>query len=60
MEEISNHKSEIVAELYIERDKLEEQLRKIDATINQHVGAGRDKTSSQILKDTIRMLGEIK
>lgn len=60
MEEISTHKSEILAELYIERDKLEEKLRKVDATINQHVGAGHDKQSSQILKDTIRMLGEIK
>lgn len=60
MEEISNHKSQIVAELYIERDKLEEQLRKIDETINQQVGAGHDRKSSKILQDTIRMLGEIK
>lgn len=60
MEEISKHKSEIVAELYIERDRLEEQLRKVDESINQHVAAGHDKQSSQILKDTIKMLGEIK
>jgi hypothetical protein len=60
MEEISTNKSEILAKLYIERDRLEEQLQKIDASINQHVGAGHDKQSSQILKDTIKMLGEIK
>lgn len=60
MEAISTNKSEILAKLYIERDRLEEQLQKIDASINQHVGAGHDKQSSQILKDTIKMLGEIK
>jgi len=60
MEEISNHKSRIVAELYIEKDKLEEQLRKIDTNINQHVTAGHDRQSSQILKDTIKMLGDMK
>lgn len=60
MEEISNHKSQIVAELYIEKDRLEEQLRKIDESINQHVSAGHDNQSSQILKDTIKMLGDMK
>lgn len=59
MEEISNHKSQIVAELYIEKDRLEEQLRKIDASINQHVTNGHDRQSSQILKDTMRMLGDM-
>lgn len=60
MEDISTNKSEILAKLYIERDRLEEQLQKIEASINQHVGAGHDKQSSQILKDTIRMLGDMK
>lgn len=60
MAEINKHKSEIVAQLYIERDNLESQLRDVDAKINQHVGAGRDRQSSQILKDTFKALGEMK
>ena len=60
MVEINKHKSEIVAQLYIERDNLESQLRDVDAKINQHVGAGRDRQSSQILKDTFKALGEMK
>ena len=60
MHEISNHKSEIVAELYILKDKLESQLKDVEANINQHVGAGHDRQSSQILKDTFKALGEMK
>lgn len=60
MVELNKHKSEIVAQLYIERDNLESQLKNVDAKINQHVGAGHDKQSSQILKDTFKSLGEMK
>lgn len=59
MEEISKHKSSIVAELYVLKDRLEEKLSKVTANIDKHVGAGRDRESSQILKDTIRMLGDM-
>ena len=60
MHEISKNKSEIVAELYIIKDRLESQLRDVEANINQHVGAGHDRQSSQILKDTFKALGEMK
>lgn len=60
MEEISKNKSEIVAELYIEKDKLEEKLASINSDIDKHIGAGRDRESSQILKDTFKALGEMK
>lgn len=60
MEEISKHKSEIVAELYIEKDRLEEKLSKVIATINTNVTAGHDRGSSKILKDTFKALGEMK
>lgn len=59
MEAINNEKGKIVAQLYIDRDMLEEKLNKVLANINTHVGAGHDKQSSQILKDTIRMLGDM-
>lgn len=59
MEAINNEKGKIVAQLYIDRDMLEEKLSKVLANINTHVGAGHDKESSQILKDTIRMLGDM-
>jgi hypothetical protein len=60
MEEISKNKSEIVAELYMQRDKLEAQLKEVESNINQQVGAGKDRSSSQILKDTFKSLGEMK
>lgn len=60
MEDISKHKSDIVAELYIQKDQLEEKIKSIESNIDKHVGAGRDRESSQILKDTIKSLGEIK
>lgn len=60
MQDISNHKSEIVAQLYIEKDKLEEKLKDVLSNIDRHVGAGDDRESSQILKDTFKSLGEMK
>ena len=60
MQDVSNHKSEIVANLYIERDALEEKLSKVQSMINGHVTAGHDRSSSQVLKDTFKALGEMK
>lgn len=60
MEEISKHKSEIVAGLYIAKDELEEKLKEVEANINKDVGAGHDRESSKILKDTFKALGEMK
>lgn len=60
MEEISKHKSEIVAQLYIAKDRLEEKLKDIQSHIDREVGAGHDRRSSKILKDTFKALGEMK
>lgn len=59
MEDISNHKSKIVAELYIERDKLEHKLDKVFSIIDKDVAAGHDRPSSKVLKDAFKALGEI-
>lgn len=59
MEDISKHKSEIVADLYIQKDKLEEKLKSVVSDIDKSIGAGKDRESSQILKDTFKALGEM-
>ena len=60
MEEISNHKSQIINDLYRERDSLEEQSKKIEIIIEKHKATGGDKQSSKILKDTFRELEKMK
>lgn len=57
LEELNNHKGEIVAGLYKERDALEEKMNKIQKQINQNVKEGHDKESSKVLKDLFRALG---
>jgi peptidoglycan hydrolase CwlO-like protein len=60
VEDLYRSRSERVNELLLENKELEKKLEAINTQIDKHVGAGRDKESSQILKDTIRSLGEMK
>jgi|688.fasta_scaffold01392_62 hypothetical protein len=60
MEDISKSKSEIVANLYIEKDKLEEKLSSIMSNIDKNTGTEHDRQSSKVLKDTFKSLGEMK
>ena len=60
MEEISNHKSEIINELYREKDSLEQQSKKIEVIIEKEKTLGHDRESSKILKDTFRELENMK
>ena len=59
MQEISNHKSQIVADLYIEQDRLEEKIQTIMKSIEDSVKKGHDRASSKILRDTFKALGEL-
>jgi peptidoglycan hydrolase CwlO-like protein len=60
VENLYRSRSERVNELLMENKELEKKLEAINTQIDKHVGAGRDKESSQILKDTIKSLGEMK
>lgn len=60
VEDLYRTRSERVNELLLENKELEKKLEAINTQIDKHVGAGRDKESSQILKDTIKSLGEMK
>jgi hypothetical protein len=60
IEDISRSRAERVNSLIEKNSELEEKLKSVETVIDKHVGAGRDKESSQILKDTIKSLGEIK
>jgi len=57
LEELNNFKGEIVANLYRERDSLEEKMNEIQKQIDQNVKDGHDKESSKVLKDLFRALG---
>lgn len=57
---ISIDKSNVISNLFKEKDELENKLSKIVSDIDKNIGAGRDRESSQILKDTIKSLGEMK
>jgi peptidoglycan hydrolase CwlO-like protein len=60
VEDLYRSRSERINELLLENKELEKKLEAINTQIDKHVGAGRDKESSQILKDTIKSLGEMK
>ena len=60
LEDINRITSERVNDLILKREQLEKKLRNIESDIDRHVGAGHDRESSQILKDTIKSLGEVK
>jgi septal ring factor EnvC (AmiA/AmiB activator) len=60
VEDLYRTRSERINELLLENKELEKKLEAVNTQIDKHVGAGRDKESSQILKDTIKSLGEMK
>lgn len=56
MNKISLSKSNIIADLYIQKDKLEEKTKQIEIVIENHKSLGHDRPSSKILQDTFRAL----
>ena len=57
LEELNNHKGQIVANLYKERDSLEEKMQGLEEEINRNITSGHDRQSSKVLKDLFRALG---
>jgi hypothetical protein len=57
LEELNNYKGKIVADLYRERDSLEEKMRGLEEEINRNINAGHDRQSSKVLKDLFKALG---
>lgn len=57
LEELNNYKGKIVADLYRERDSLEEKMRGLEEEINRNITAGHDRQSSKVLKDLFKALG---
>lgn len=60
IEKVSRIRSEAINNLSQKNRELENKLESVVSDIDKHVGAGHDKESSQILKDTIRSLEETK
>ena len=60
IEDISRSRAERVNSLMEKNKQLEDKLQSVVTEIDKHVGAGHDRQSSQILKDTIKSLGDVK
>lgn len=60
IENLARSRAESVNVLREKTKELEDKLQSVVSNIDKHVGAGRDRESSQILKDTIRSLEEMK
>jgi len=60
IEDISRSRAERVNGLIEKNKQLEDKLQSVVSEIDKHVGAGHDRESSQILKDTIRSLEQMK
>ena len=60
IEDINRSRAERVDGLIKKNSILEEKLKSVVSEIDKHIGAGDDRKSSQILKDTIKSLGEMK
>ena len=60
IENVNRARSEAINGLSQKNKELEKKLESVVSQIDKHVGAGRDRESSQILKDTIRSLEEMK
>lgn len=56
MNKISLSKSSIIADLYIQKDKLEEKTKQIEMIIEKNKSLGYDRPSSKILQDTFKEL----
>lgn len=60
MEDISRHKSEIINDLYNQKDILEQKAKDIEIIIEREKTLGNDRESSKILKDTFKELENMK
>ena len=60
IEDISRSRAERVNSLMEKNKQLEDKLQSVVSEIDKHVGAGHDRGSSQILKDTIKSLEQMK
>jgi septal ring factor EnvC (AmiA/AmiB activator) len=60
IEDLARSRAESVENLKKKNKVLEDKLADVVSTIDKHVGAGHDRESSQILKDTIRSLEQMK
>ena len=60
IENLARSRAESVENLKKKNKVLEDRLADVVSEIDKHVGAGHDRQSSQILKDTIRSLEQMK
>lgn len=60
IENLARSRAESVNVLREKTKELEDKLQSVVSNIDKHVGAGHDRESSQILKDTIKSLEEMK
>ena len=60
MEEISKSKSAIINDLYKKNDALSEKSKDIEIVIERDKATGKDRDSSDLLKDTFRELENMK
>lgn len=60
IESVARARSEAINNLAQKNRELESKLDAVVSEIDKHVGAGHDRQSSQILKDTIKSLEEMK
>lgn len=55
---IAKNKDEEISKLQKQREALDNKLKSIESDIDVEVGKGHDRPSSDILKETIRKLGQ--
>jgi SMC interacting uncharacterized protein involved in chromosome segregation len=55
---ISKNKDEIISSLNKQKEELDSKLKQIESAIDVEVGKGNDRSSSDILKNTIRELSK--
>lgn len=60
IENVARARSEAINNLARKNKELEDKLDSVVTEIDKHVGAGHDRASSQILKDTIKSLEQMK
>lgn len=60
IENVARSRSEAINNLAQKNRELENKLDSVVTEIDKHVGAGHDRESSQILKDTIKSLEQMK
>ena len=60
IEDLAKARAESVENLKRKNKVLEDKLADVVSTIDKHIGAGHDRQSSQILKDTIKSLEQIR